>query len=72
MTKKLNSYLLNDKLFIDSIKSGLNPSQIHIILIKSGVLNPNTDRPYSIDTIRRLVKNIKGDVKKGVKYINVV
>ena len=64
------SYLLSNKYLLDSIEQGLTPTAIYLKLIESGVVNPSTNKPYSLMTIRRLIEIITGGTVRA--YIDKI
>ena len=61
MKSKFNSY----PLLLRFVNDGRTISEIHALFIKDGVFNPDTHKPYSLVTIRRLVKALRLSVKTG-------
>ena len=53
-----SSFLLKNDVFLNSFKSGFTPTKIYQCLIDNGVVNPYTLKPYSVMTIRRLIRVI--------------
>ena len=55
------SYLSNNSIIKDCVKDGLTPLAIYQKLKDLGIINPNTNKPYSLMTVKRQIILITGD-----------
>jgi len=58
-----SSFLLKNDVFLNSCKSGFTPTKIYQCLIDNGVVNPYTLKPYSVMTVRRLIRVVTNGMK---------
>lgn len=64
------SYLLTNKYLKESVDQGLTPLAIYQKLKDLGIVNPSTNKPYSLMTIKRQIIIITGDTVRA--YINKI